>query len=184
MRSSLPSNAVSPPSRFVLEGVARWRVTLGFLLGAAVWWLAKPTRLSLAVGVAIAMVGECLRVWAAGHLNKSREVTSSGPYRWFAHPLYLGSSVIGAGLAVASHRPAVAVLIAAYLALTLTVAITSEEAFLRRLFGEQYERYQHGGVVGAPDRRFVFARVFANREHRAIIGLAIAGVLLLLKVIS
>ena len=30
--------------------------------------------------------------------NKAREVTSSGPYRWFAHPLYVGSSIMGAGL--------------------------------------------------------------------------------------
>ena len=166
------------------EAVARWRVTLGFLCGAAVLWLAQPTRASLAVGVAIAIVGESLRVWAAGHLNKSREVTSSGPYRWVAHPLYVGSSVMGAGLAVASRRVTVAVLIAAYLALTLTAAIKSEEAFLRRSFGDQYERYQHGEVAGAVDGRFVYARIIANREHRAIIGLAIAVVLLLLKAIS
>ena len=51
----------------------------------------------------VALAGEAIRFWAAGHLNKSREVTRSGPYRFVAHPLYLGSSVIGAGLAIASH---------------------------------------------------------------------------------
>ena len=43
-----------------------------------------------------------MRVWAAGHLLKAREVTRSGPYRFVAHPLYLGSSLIGVGLAIGS----------------------------------------------------------------------------------
>ncbi len=51
-------------------------------------------------------------IWAAGHLNKSREVTASGPYRWVAHPLYVGSSIMGVGLAIASGSLIVAVVIA------------------------------------------------------------------------
>ena len=46
------------------------------------------------------MAGECLRLWAAGHLEKSKEVTRSGPYRHTRHPLYLGSSIIGIGIAL------------------------------------------------------------------------------------
>src|SRR5882672_5755922 len=97
---------------FVLATLARRRVTLGFVLGVPVIWLAQPTERTLAAGVAIALVGEGLRVWAAGHLTKAQEVTTSGPYRWFAHPLYLGSSVIGLGLAIASASVIVAGLIA------------------------------------------------------------------------
>ena len=81
---------------------------------------------SIALGMSIAAVGELLRIWAAGHLNKSREVTASGPYRWVAHPLYLGSSIMGAGLAVACANALVAGLIALYLALTLSAAMRSE----------------------------------------------------------
>ena len=79
------------------EQLARRRVALGFFFGLVVLWLAQPTRATLAAGAPIAVCGEMLRVWAAGHLNKSAEVTSSGPYRWFAHPLYVGSSIMGAG---------------------------------------------------------------------------------------
>ena len=68
--------------------------------GRVVLWLAQPTRATLAIGTALAIGGECLRVWASGHLNKAREVTASGPYRWFAHPLYVGSSIMGVGLAI------------------------------------------------------------------------------------
>ena len=58
--------------------LARFRVALGFGLAAVVLWVATPTWPSLALGGAIALAGEALRLWAAGHLEKSKEVTSSG----------------------------------------------------------------------------------------------------------
>lgn len=169
------------------EALARRRVPLGFVSGAVVLWLATPTGFAIAMGAAIASVGEGLRFWAAGHLDKSREVTSSGPYRWFAHPLYVGSSMMGLGLAVASGRVVVAVLIALYLAVVLTAAIKTEEAFLRKTFGEGYEHYRRGsGTIESPrrpgaSRSFSLAQVIANREHRTLMGIAIALTLLALK---
>ena len=164
----------------VIEIVARLRVALGFACGVLVFWLATPTAATILAGLAVAAAGEWFRLWAAGHLNKSREVTTSGPYRFVAHPLYVGSAVIGAGLAVASGSVAVAVIVAAYLAITLTAAIRSEEAFLRRVFRDEYDEYRHTGIVDA-HRRFSLARARANREHRAVIGLTVAVLLLAWK---
>ena len=62
--------------------LARWRVFLGFVFSAIVLWLATPSPQSLAIGAAIAIGGESIRLWAAGHLEKSKEVTQSGPYRY------------------------------------------------------------------------------------------------------
>ena len=160
--------------------LARLRVALGFTCGALVFWLARPTRATIAAGLAVAVAGELFRFCAAGHLNKSREVTRSGPYRLVAHPLYVGSSVIGAGLAIASGRVAVAGIIAAYLAITLTAAVRSEEAFLRRTFGSDYDAYRRTGVID-PARRFSLARALANREHRAVAGLLAALLLMVWK---
>jgi len=109
----------------VTEALARRRVPLGFVCGGLVLWLSRPTRGTLIAGFAIASLGEAIRFWAAGHLHKAREVTSSGPYRWFAHPLYLGSSVMGVGLSVACRSATVAVLIALYLGATRVAAIRS-----------------------------------------------------------
>ena len=152
------------------------------------FWLARPTGTTLVAGTSIAIAGECLRVWASGHLNKAREVTVSGPYRWFAHPLYVGSSIMGAGLAVASNSVAVAGVIALYLAVTLTAAIRNEEAFLRRTFGDRYDRYRDGrpqapqaAANEGANRQFSLAQAMANREHRALVGLAVAVLLLVLK---
>jgi protein-S-isoprenylcysteine O-methyltransferase Ste14 len=167
-------------SETIVARIARLRVALGFVSGALVLWLARPTATSLVVGVGIACGGEAIRFWAAGHLNKSREVTASGPYRWSAHPLYVGSSVMGIGLAIASANFVAAGIIAAYLVVTLTAAIKNEEAFLRRRFGARYDRYRREGVVDQ-DRRFSLAQARANREQRAVIGMALAVLLLALK---
>ena len=80
-------------------------------------------------------------MWAAGHLEKSKEVTRSGPYRFTRHPLYLGSSLIGIGFAIAANHLVVAIIVVAYLLLTLTAAMRSEEAHLREKFGDAYDAY-------------------------------------------
>ena len=174
--------------RYVLvASLARLRVALGFVFGMLVLVLAQPTGRSLLAGMSIAACGEAIRIWAAGHLRKSREVTVSGPYRWCAHPLYVGSSVMGVGLAIASASVPVAVLVAIYLVATLTAAIKSEEAFLRRTFGDQYDLYRSGVAAqrregsAASRRRFSLAQAMANREYRAVAGLGITILLLIWK---
>jgi hypothetical protein len=177
-----PENNV-PESPTLVRRLARLRVPLGFVSAIFVLWMAEPTRVSLVWGAAIAALGEMLRVWAAGHINKSREVTMSGPYRFVAHPLYAGSAIMGVGLSLAANRLSVAVVVVAYLAITLTAAIRSEEAFLRRAFGEEYDRYRAGrfGPRVAPGPPFSFSKAMANHEPRAIAGLAVAILLLFLK---
>jgi protein-S-isoprenylcysteine O-methyltransferase Ste14 len=171
----------------VMATLARLRVALGFVFGVLVLILAQPTARSVLVGMTIAACGEAIRIWAAGHLRKSREVTVSGPYRWLAHPLYVGSSVMGVGLAVASASVIVAALIAIYLVATLTAAIKSEEAYLRRTFGDQYDLYRSGVAAkrrersAASQRSFRFEQAIANREYRAVIGLGITILLLIWK---
>ena len=159
--------------------LARWRVPLGFVTAAVTLALASPTWRSLELGFAVAAFGEGIRVWAAGHLEKSREVTSSGPYRWTRHPLYLGSSLMGAGLGVAANHWAVGLLIAAYLGATLWLAIRTEEAYLRATFGDAYDRYADGGLPAV--RHFSLARAIRNKEYRAPIGLLLVSLLLLWK---
>lgn len=159
-------------------GLARWRVPLGFAAALLVLWLARPTAQSLRIGLPIAIVGQLLRIWAAGHLEKSREITSSGPYRFTRHPLYLGSTVMGVGLAVAANHWAVALLILGYLAATLWIAIRTEEAYLRATFGDTYDRYAVGALPSVA-RRFSVERAWRNKEYRAPIGLVLLGLFLL-----
>jgi protein-S-isoprenylcysteine O-methyltransferase Ste14 len=165
--------------RFV-RAIARRRVTAGFILGALLLWLAEPTARLLAIGGAIALAGEAVRLWAAGHLEKGREVTSSGPYTFSRHPLYLGSTIIGAGMAVASGSVIIALVIGGFLLLTFGAAILTEEAHLTEKFGNAYPAYRDGQTASAP-RRFSLQRAMRNREYRAIVGLVIVLALLAWK---
>jgi protein-S-isoprenylcysteine O-methyltransferase Ste14 len=142
--------------------------------------MARPTWQSLVLGAAVAAAGEALRIWAAGHLEKGREVTVSGPYRLSRHPLYVGSAIMGAGFAIASASPLAAAMVATYLAVTITSAVRSEERHLTEKFGGVYPSYRDGRAP-AVSRRFSLQRAVANREHRAVTGLVLALALLAWK---
>jgi protein-S-isoprenylcysteine O-methyltransferase Ste14 len=165
----------------VARTLARWRVPLGFVAAAVVFVLARPSWRSWSIGLAIALAGAAVRVWAAGHLEKSREITRSGPYRFIRHPLYAGSILLGIGFAVAAHTFLVGIIAVVYLGLTLTAAIRTEEAFLDQKFDGAYTTYRAGRAEPVM-RRFSWTRVRANREYRAVMGLAVAFVLLILKI--
>ncbi|MFL5556077.1 MAG: methyltransferase family protein [Gemmatimonadaceae bacterium] len=164
----------------MLRRIARLRVPIGFVSGVVVLWLGHPTWRTLTIGAAIAVAGEALRVWAAGHLEKGREVTASGPYALTRHPLYAGSMIIGIGLVIACGSMVVALVVLAYLAITLTAAIRTEEAHLTGKFGTAYPDYRAGRAPTEP-RRFRLDRARRNREYRAIVGLLLAIGALALK---
>jgi protein-S-isoprenylcysteine O-methyltransferase Ste14 len=165
----------------LLRFLARKRVPLGFVTAVVTAVLARPTQTSWRIGLAIAVVGELIRIWAAGHLEKGREVTRSGPYRWSAHPLYVGSSVMALGIVVAAHSAVAGVLAILYMAATLTAAVRTEEAFLRGRFGGAYDEYRRS-EGGEMRRRFSAARAWRNKEYRAVIGLLIGFAFLALRV--
>ena len=160
-----------------LRRLARWRVPLGFLCSIVALWLAQPTPVSLAIGGAVALVGEAIRVWAAGHLEKSREVTSSGPYRFTRHPLYLGSTVMALGIAIAARHVIVWAIVVVYVVVMIGSAIRSEEAFLRARFGGDYDAYK-AGTLRNEVRSFSVERALRNREWRAVVGVGVGFLLL------
>jgi protein-S-isoprenylcysteine O-methyltransferase Ste14 len=164
----------------LMRTLARYRVRIGFAAAIVAVWLADPTPRSLAAGAVVACAGEALRIWAAGHLEKGREVTASGPYRITRQPLNQGSTLIGIGFAIAAAQIVAAAIVLIYLAITLTSAIRSEEAHLTEKFGPAYPEYRDGRVT-APPRRFSAARAIRNREHRALAGLVLMLALLAWK---
>ena len=163
--------------------LARLRVPLGFGCAALAFWLADPSRASVQAGVVVAVVGQLLRIWAAGHIEKGREVTRSGPYRWVRHPLYLGSTVMGVGFIIAARSWTVALLVGGYLVITLIAAMRTEEAVLDERFAGEYSAYRRGSAPPVA-RRFSVQRALANKEYRAVAGLAIGMAILLWKAMS
>ncbi len=162
--------------------LARWRVPLGFVTAAVSLVFASPTWRSLELGFVVAVLGEGIRIWASGHLEKSREVTRSGPYKFMRHPLYVGSCVMALGVVIGADSVVVAVVASVYMTTTIMAAVQTEEAFLRRTFGDTYDRYR-SSTAEPMMRRFSIGRALRNREYRAVLGLLAGFALLALRVI-
>jgi protein-S-isoprenylcysteine O-methyltransferase Ste14 len=167
----------------VLQLLARRRVPLGSVAAVVAFLLARPTVGSLQLGLVVALAGEAIRIWAAGHLEKSREVTRSGPYRWTRHPLYAGSTLMAVGVVIASRSLVVGLVVAVYMVATIGAAIQTEEAFLRRTFGDTYDRYRESRAEPMA-RRFSVERAMRNREYRAAVGVLAGFALLALKLLA
>ena len=81
----------------------RIRVPLGFIIAVVYIWLARPTRSSLITGALVLLPGLVLRGLASGHVQKDKQLTTSGPYAYTRNPLYLGSLMLAAGFAIAAR---------------------------------------------------------------------------------
>ena len=91
---------------------------------------------------------------ASGRPVISRKGARSRPpvrMRLTRHPLYLGSSIMGVGFAIAANQRLVAVIVLLYLVVTITAAIRTEEAHLTDKFGAHYPAYR-ARAASAPVR--------------------------------
>lgn len=171
----------------------RWRVPLGFLSAVIFFWLARPRLATLAVGLAVAVVGLLVRAWAAGHIRKNTALAVSGPYAYTRNPLYLGSFVLGLGFSIASGHPLLWALFGALFLGIYWPVMRVEAATLAELFGPEYEKYAQAVPLflprltayraGAAQGVVKFDRdlYLRYREYRAALGLAIAWGVLALK---
>ncbi len=116
----------------------------------------RPTLVSAIAGVAIAALGELLRIWAVGYsgaTTRANVVTApalvtAGPYAYVRNPLYVGNTVIAVGFWFAFSGGLNILQSAAMLAfVVLMVAgvyatiIPLEEAYLIESFGAPYREY-------------------------------------------
>ncbi|HUK57364.1 MAG TPA: isoprenylcysteine carboxylmethyltransferase family protein [Nitrospiria bacterium] len=67
-------------------------------------FFARPTLSLFVPGLIFVLIGEALRVWAAGHLKKTKEVTTTGPYAYVKNPLYLGTLLILIGFCLMAQN--------------------------------------------------------------------------------
>ena len=165
---------------------SRLRVPLGYLFGLVALWLARPDPLPLGLGLGLAALGEGIRLWASGHIEKTRTLATGGPYAHCRNPLYFGSVVMGLGAAIAAASPWVALAIGAYFAAFYPSAMHSEADFLRQKFPREYAEWSLAVPLFLPRvtpggprlSTFSWERVARNKEWRT--ALALPGVALLL----
>ena len=166
--------------------IQRFRVPLGFLIAAAVLYLAHPTRTLILLGLPVALAGAVLRALAAGVIRKDAVLTTLGPYAWTRNPLYLGSFLLGVGFATMSGSWITAALIVLPSLFIYPHVIRREEAHLSRLFPDTFAEYCSRVPRFFPRFRrsvhsFSFRQYFANREYNTALGFAVVLVVLVLK---
>lgn len=121
-------------------------VGIGFLF--ALTLLGRPGELGNAgrtlflIGAGFALLGILVRLWASGHVKKDKVLTTTGPYGYVRHPLYVGNHLITLGFCVASG---LWWSFAAWAVIALFFypgTIAHEDEVLRRLFGQSWERWR------------------------------------------
>jgi protein-S-isoprenylcysteine O-methyltransferase Ste14 len=167
------------------DAVARLRVPSGFLIVVVFAWFSHPTAESLLWGVPVSLAGLALRGWAAGCLAKNQQLATGGPYSYTRNPLYVGTLLVAAGLAIASRSVGLAALFAVVFLFVYLPVIQNEEQHLRKIFPD-YAVYAErvpalfprlGASLGG--QAFRWSLYMKNQEYQAGIGF-LAGLIYLL----
>lgn len=154
---------------------AVWLIVIPFL------WFSTPTETALAVGAALAASGLAIRGWSAGTIHKDRELTVSGPYAFTRNPLYLGSFLIGLGVAIAGGHWIWPTVFLLFYATVYTRTMAGEARHLRELFADRYDEYARNVPAFIPRPTpyrvstgrtpgFRWAQYRRNREWEASLG--------------
>ncbi len=166
---------------------SRYRVTAGWLVGALVLVLARPSLVWLLAALPLALAGEAVRIWASGHIEKTKRLATGGPYAHSRNPLYVGSLLIALGVALACASPWVVLAVAAYFLAFYPSVMREEAVFLAGKFPAEHAEWAAAVPLfwprlspGGPRRsRFDWAQVRTNREWRTAAALPLLAALLL-----
>ena len=166
--------------------VGHYRTAISLLTALAFLALSKPSLKWMVAGIPFVILGESIRTWASGCLNKEyQEVTAHGPYSMTRNPLYVGNFFLGVGFTLMGGRPEWVIVFLALFYVIYRSTILDEENTLTRVFGEAYLDYKakvprflprfqkHAFEPG----RFHWERVYKHREYNAWLGI---GLLMLL----
>jgi protein-S-isoprenylcysteine O-methyltransferase Ste14 len=150
---------------------------------------AKPDLIGMMVGVLLVIFGEAIRIWAAGHLQKNKMLTVTGPYAYVKNPLYIGTILITTGFCIFANN--IYLLAAATFAFCfhyIPYKKKIEGDRLRKIFGSRYEDYDAKVPEYIPQKTpyseeevpWQFKNFIENSEE-GILLMIIAGIILILS---
>jgi protein-S-isoprenylcysteine O-methyltransferase Ste14 len=165
----------------------------------------RPTALSAAVGIAIAALGELLRIWAVGYsgvTTRANVVTApalitAGPYSVTRNPLYIGNALTALGFWIAFSGGVTLLqsalmfgLVAVLVVGVYATIIPLEEAYLSETFGASYREYLarvprilplRGAVPAAQQQGVWRADVILRAEVITLVFFALMTVVVIAK---
>ncbi|HEY5568532.1 MAG TPA: methyltransferase [Gammaproteobacteria bacterium] len=112
---------------------------------------ARPTTLTVAIGLPIACIGTIVRLYASGFVMKNKELATHGPYALVRHPLYVGNILLLIGFSVAGATHWGLPLAVLFFWFYYPPAIEYEDRKLHRLFGAQWEQWARSVPALAPN---------------------------------
>lgn len=168
------------------------RVGAAWLLAVPFLVLSRPTPMLLLVGSVVAAAGLVIRGWAAGTVEKDRDLTTSGPYAHTRNPMYLGSFVIGLGLTLAGGGWVWPAAFGLFFVIVYAPTMSREGRALAERFGAAYAEYAAavpafvprvtpGGSGRSSAVTFAWGRYRRYREWEAALGAGAALIVLALK---
>lgn len=150
---------------------------------------AKPRMPGSVIGVFLILLGESIRIWAAGHLQKNEVLTVSGPYSYVKNPLYIGSILITAGFCILADNIyflAASMFMFCFHYIPYKKRVEGDR--LKRIFGDQYEAYDREVPEYLP-RWTPYSREkipwrfknFIENSEEGILLIVLIGILLILS---
>lgn len=136
-------------------------------------------------GLVAVLLGLAIRTWAAGVINKSKVLATTGPYRLCRHPLYLGSLLMMFGFCVLIGSLLDAFVVFGPVLGIYLLTIQREERRLAERHGTAWDEYAATAPQFFPYRPFLqlrcdwsLAQWFDNREYKAALTATTALLLL------
>ena len=181
--------------RSKLLGWIRLAAMYGFII--LLVSMSYPTPTLLLVGTVFVLVGEAIRMWAAGHLTKSVRLVTSGPYEWTQNPLYLGRLLILTGLGIAARTKwhvnlvLLALGYAVFFFYYIPRKLRVEGGRLARLHGAAFEAYHRSVPILFPGLRrhpgdrqaWSFDLMVRNQEPLVLTGIVLVLAILAWKTV-
>jgi protein-S-isoprenylcysteine O-methyltransferase Ste14 len=169
------------------------RRTLIVLLGVlALVPVSRPQPYLLGIGLLVATLAEAWRIWAAGTIHKTEELTTGGPYAFVRHPLYVGSFLHAVAYCFMSGRWESPLVVLPMFCLLYGAAVTTEEQMLHKVFGERYAAYcrrvpRFIPRLARPEPgygQFDWRQVHLNREYVNIVWMLVLSGLFALRLMA
>lgn len=163
-----------------------------YILGLFALVTAQPRLDLLRVGLLFVMLGEGVRIWAAGHLQKNEELTTTGPYAYVKNPLYLGTFLLIVGFSLmTNHLLILAVGVGVFLFYYVPYKRRRESERLAQRFGQRWQDYEAlvpdywprlSPYVHRGDNRWSIHRMINNSEHETLLMVLLGIAVIVLKV--
>jgi len=107
---------------------------------------------SLIFGFLISLMGEAIRLWGVSWAGSETRTTGnvggtyliiSGPFAYVRNPLYVGNILIYLGFGIMSLAlfPYLQIIAMLFFIFQYNLIVTEEEQYLKKTYGEQYEKY-------------------------------------------